>query len=258
MHGVPRFSATRRSTTAVALPDRRPVAHQLLHLELHRDRVDAVMRRQPPRELGVRLHEPQRLGEAADQRAGRDQLLVDLGVVVGIRDLAASARPAAAPTSNDSSYSRSANAAERGRPTRTSAGRGRRTARRAPRPPRPRRAPRRDSSTRGRSAPGRVRRCPACASSSARWIQPSTSACSGRRGHMPERIAVWKARLARMSACSSGSSVSFSARFIASQKRSPSNLSAWRGRSRARAPERSCGSQSSSARWRSATPSSRS
>ena len=70
-----------------ALLDRRPLAHQLLHLELHRDRVDSVMGREPPRELGMRADEPQRLLKAADERARRDQFLVDLRLVVGICDL---------------------------------------------------------------------------------------------------------------------------------------------------------------------------
>ena len=45
-------------------------------------RVDAVVGSETTRELCMRSDEPQRLLEAADQRTGRDQLLVDLGVVV--------------------------------------------------------------------------------------------------------------------------------------------------------------------------------
>ena len=52
-----------------------------------------VVRREPPRKLRVLPDQPQRLLEAADQRAGRDQLLVDLGLVVRIGDLRAARRP---------------------------------------------------------------------------------------------------------------------------------------------------------------------
>ena len=66
MHGVPRFSATSRSTTAVRsrIDGQSPISS--FTSSSIAIAVDAMVRRQPPRELGVRLDEAQRLGEAAD------------------------------------------------------------------------------------------------------------------------------------------------------------------------------------------------
>ena len=87
-----------RSQRAIRLGrERRPVPERVRQLELERDRMDAMVRRQALREAAVELGQASRLVEPADRRSRRRPRLVGLAQVIRIVDPGQQREPLLAP-----------------------------------------------------------------------------------------------------------------------------------------------------------------
>ena len=236
----------------------RPVSQRFRKLEVERDRVDAVMGRQPLREVSVKLCQPPRLVEAADGGGSRRARLVRLAEVVRVVDspeaTRAAARSTTLPPRNASDRTRLASSP----PMRTSGAPGCREPRRC-------RPPRRGSSSgaptssmlaRARSARA-FASVPSPASSRALDAHSSMSSMFSRIDHIADRMDDWNARNAYASARSASSSGPSSARSSAFRIPSPSYRSACASPIARQRSACSCSSsESSTARVNSSTASS--